>query len=105
MGGVARDERVVQVLARNQMIRMGWENEVIFILEPANLKRLRQGERIPVDMNQHGVDLKVFLAYTPDVEWMEKQIEPRMPISQGDLGKLLAQGMALKEVDRGKRAN
>lgn len=87
------------------MLRMGWEDEIIFVLEPANLKRLRQGENIIVDLNQHGVPVKLYLAYTPDVEWLETQVAPRMPISQTDLGKLLEQGMALKEVDRGKRAN
>lgn len=86
------------------MLRMGWEDEIIFILEPANLKRLRQGERIPIDMKQHGYPFKLYLGYTPDLEWLEQQVAPRMPISQTDLGKLLEQGMALMEVDRGRRA-
>lgn len=87
------------------MLRMGWGDEVILVLEPANLKRLRQGERILVDMNQHGVPVKIYLAYTPDQEWLAMQVEANKLLTQPDMGKLLEQGLALKEIDRGKRAN
>lgn len=88
------------------MIRMALTGEMgLCILEPGNLRRLREGDPIRLDLRQFGLQGELMIAFTNDIEWMELEIKKQMPIASDSLAKLLEKGITLKPVDRGKKAN
>lgn len=88
------------------MIQLALTGETaLVILEPANLRKLREGDHITLDLSKYGLSGHLTIAYTPDPDWMELKVKEAMPVSDVKLGQLLQEGIQNKPIDRGAKAN
>ena len=88
------------------MIQLALTGETaLLILEPANLRMLREGDPLTLDLSKFGLTGRLVIAYTPDQDWLQLKIKEAMPISDQQIGKLLHEGITHKPIDRGKKAN
>jgi len=85
------------------MIRLESSDELmVLILEPGNLKRLRQGDPIVLDPDETGLGRTIAIAFAPDVEWLAGKIKTSVPMDARNLSRLLVEGLSRPEIDRTK---
>lgn len=88
------------------MIQTGNDKEIILVLEPGNLRRLREGDPIRIDLSKFGLPgTFMLIAYTPDVEWLSQELGKRIPIESGDVFNLINESLKQKEVDRARKVS
>lgn len=75
-------------------------DQVIIILEPANLANLRRGVPLAVNLDQFRPELEdqfnAILIYTPDIDWISEELRKPGAV----IGEVLSQGIKREPVFR-----
>ncbi len=74
----------------------------IIVLEPGNIRKMKAGKPIDLNLEELGRPKRLFIDFTPDIEWLADKLKEVWPnLEAGDLGKLIEASRTRPEIDRG----